>query len=272
MSETSIFSQVFAKREERSGRFWVASIVALMLHGALLFEVASLRVEPPSKEKQIKEYLVDVEPPKTPEPKPEPSPEPIKEATPEPVSKDPAPIEKSPKASPQPKAEPPPPAAAGKIVAAEPDPSAPVDFGDNTFITGDAKVFAGGTTTKDGTNDKAVHTKEVDPKSTQKTSITTAPPSAPSKARPVSLEESRWSCAWPKEADREQIDEQSVVLKVMVDVKGKVTSVSLVQDPGFGFGAAATACAYKTKFSPALDVKGDPVASLSPPIRVRFTR
>jgi protein TonB len=46
----------------------------------------------------------------------------------------------------------------------------------------------------------------------------------------------------------------------------------VLADPGHGFGAAAVACALRTRFVPARARSGQAVRSLSPPIRVRFTR
>jgi protein TonB len=228
---------------------------------------------PPKK----KEYLVDLNPPTPPVEAPKPSPAP---ETP-PVEKTaPLALPKAPPSSAPPQAvpstTPPPPAQAGQIIAAEPDPSAPVDLTETTFVTGTAANYAGGTTASNGTNDKAVYSPTVDPEAKPGGQVLAAPP-PPKKnkidrSRPVQLDEDNWGCAWPREADAEQIDEQSVVLRVRVNPRGLVESVTLESDPGHGFGAAAVACAKKTRFSPALDPEGQAIAALSPPIRVRFTR
>jgi protein TonB len=91
-------------------------------------------------------------------------------------------------------------------------------------------------------------------------------------SRPVTLQAEQWRCAWPKQADTEQIDEQTAVIRVMVRPDGSVESAHVVQDPGFGFGAAAVRCALGTHFVPAENRQGQPVRAKSPPIRVRFTR
>jgi protein TonB len=88
----------------------------------------------------------------------------------------------------------------------------------------------------------------------------------------VSLEGQSWSCPWPPEADSERIDEQTVVIRVVVDPDGSVKSAEIVIEPGHGFGKAAVACAMNTRFTPARDRAGHAVRARSPPIRVRFTR
>ena len=92
------------------------------------------------------------------------------------------------------------------------------------------------------------------------------------RSRPVTLGAQSWSCPWPAEADAEGIDEQTVVLRVIVAADGTVESADILAEPGHGFGKAALACAWKTRFSPARDRAGAPVRAVSPPIRVRFTR
>jgi protein TonB len=88
----------------------------------------------------------------------------------------------------------------------------------------------------------------------------------------VALEHANWSCPWPAAADAEQINEQTVVIRVVVSATGKVESAELVSDSGHGFGPAAIACALRTRFTPARDFEGNAVRAQSPPIRVRFTR
>jgi periplasmic protein TonB len=95
---------------------------------------------------------------------------------------------------------------------------------------------------------------------------------SPDRSSTVSLENQNWSCAWPREADSEQIDEQTVVIRVVVDADGSAKSAEIVFEPGHGFGQAAVACALRTRFTPARDRAGNLVRAKSPPIRVRFTR
>lgn len=157
-------------------------------------------------------------------------------------------------------------AQAAPIIAQQPVPDAPVDLTGDTVVTGTAKAYTGGVTPPSGTAASAVtrgHLADQGP---------AGPPAAADRSRLVSLESGNWSCPWPREADRQQIDEQTVVLRAVVRSDGSVESVAVVADPGHGFGSAAAACAKQTRFTPARDRKGDPIRSMSPPIRVRFTR
>jgi protein TonB len=88
----------------------------------------------------------------------------------------------------------------------------------------------------------------------------------------VSLDRAAWSCPWPAEADAQQIDQETVVLRVAVRPDGRVERVEVVSDPGFGFGSAARLCALATPFQAARNVAGEPIGALSPPIRVHFFR
>ena len=88
----------------------------------------------------------------------------------------------------------------------------------------------------------------------------------------VALDEDDWRCPWPAEADADEIDEQSAIVRVEVGADGKVEAVSIVRDPGHGFGQAAARCAEKARFRAALDRGGKAVRAQSPPIRVRFVR
>jgi protein TonB len=146
-------------------------------------------------------------------------------------------------------------------VAQEPQADS-LDLTANTFVTGSANAYAGGTTTASGTNTKAVFSQIIAPE----------PSREPDRSRPVSLAENEWQCAWPRAADAADIDEQSVVLRAWVRLDGSVESARLVSDPGHGFGEAALACAARTHFAPARDRQGQTLRAESPPIRVRFTR
>jgi len=144
------------------------------------------------------------------------------------------------------------PAKASTVITREIDPNAPVDLTADTFVTGGADAYAGGSTTKAGTSDVAVHADDL--------------------SRGVSLGAQNWSCPWPVEADAEQIREQIVVISVTVSAGGSAELVKIITDPGHGFAQAATDCAKQTAFEPALDATGKPIRSQSPPLRVRFTR
>lgn len=159
------------------------------------------------------------------------------------------------------------PAEAGSIVAREPDADSPVDLTGETFVTGSARAYAGGVTASSGTSHTAVAARDLDPRATPG-----APAPATSRATAVSLADQTWSCPWPREAEAEQIDRQAVVIRVIVSADGEVDAVKVLSDPGHGFGAAAAACAVRTRFAPARDPEGRPIRAASPPIRVTFTR
>jgi protein TonB len=142
-----------------------------------------------------------------------------------------------------------------------------VDLTGDTFVTGSSKSYAGGVTASSGTNPVAVHTGVVDPRAQP-----TRNPAEPDLSKPVTLEGDQWQCPWPREAINEDIDQQFVVLRVLVNPSGSAEKAELISDPGNGFGAQAIECSLKTRFGPAKDRQGRPLRALSPPIRVRFTR
>ncbi len=155
------------------------------------------------------------------------------------------------------------PAQAGQIAAATP---APLDFTGSAFVVGSGPTYAGGTTTAQGTS-RAPATGAVAPNGRGDGLA------ARSKARAVSIDPAAWTCSWPAEADARQIDQETVVLRVSVRADGRVDGVQVVQDPGFGFGRQARECALVSRaFTPALDAGGAPIAAMSPPLRVHFSR
>jgi periplasmic protein TonB len=98
-----------------------------------------------------------------------------------------------------------------------------------------------------------------------------APPAAHS-SRPVGLlASSAWSCPFPPESDTDKIDQAVATVLVTVGVDGSALSVSVVGDPGHGFGRAAAACALAKRYQPALDRAGAPIVA-SAPVNVRFMR
>jgi protein TonB len=153
------------------------------------------------------------------------------------------------------------PAQAGKLAAVA---ASPVDFTGTALVVGSGASYAGGTTTPGGAS-RAPAAGTVAPGGT-------GDGAARSRARAVALDEAAWSCAWPAEADARQVDQETVVLRVAVRADGRADRVDIVDDPGFGFGRAARQCALGTRFEPARDLAGAPIAALSPPIRVHFFR
>jgi periplasmic protein TonB len=145
-----------------------------------------------------------------------------------------------------------------------PAPTAPLDFTDETFVMETARAEPGAPTAR-GTG-------QGDGLDTPGASTGAEEDSVKDLSRNVSLENQRWACPWPREADAEQLDEQTVVIRVVVDALGIVDSVTVIADPGRGFGQAAAGCAMRTRFTPARDRLGQPVKAKSPLIRVKFTR
>lgn len=154
------------------------------------------------------------------------------------------------------------PAQAGKLAAVA---ESPIDFTGTVFVVGSGTSYAGGTTTRSGTS-------RIPPSGVVAPGGTGDGAAARSRARAVQLDQAAWSCPWPAEADARQVDQETVVLRVAVAADGRADRVDVVEDPGFGFGRAARQCALSTRFNPARDPGGAPIAALSPPIRVHFFR
>jgi protein TonB len=158
-------------------------------------------------------------------------------------------------------------ARAAPLVAQAPQSNAPVDLTADTVVTGTGAAYVGGATTATGTSASPAGEARAGTRMAQGTSSTSM-----DRSTPVTLGSGSWSCPWPPEADAEQIDEQTVILRVVVAASGDAESAAVVSDPGHGFGAAALACAMRTRFAPARDPRGAAMRATSPPIRVRFTR
>ena len=185
--------------------------------------------------------------PDVPPPPPQPTPPP-------PPPKAPPPAAKADAAPAPPAAAP---AQAAEVVAME---DAPADFTGTTIVTGKASVYAGGVTSSTGTSTSAV------------APGTPIAKEARSYAKAVEPTNADWACPWPKEAERADVNEESATVRVTVDGAGKPLSVRIVRDPGFGFGAAAAACAMRELYAAARDAAGNPISAESAPIRVTFTR
>ncbi|APR84218.1 Ferric siderophore transport system, periplasmic binding protein TonB [Minicystis rosea] len=79
------------------------------------------------------------------------------------------------------------------------------------------------------------------------------------------------TCAFPPEADADKIDDVVVQLRITVRPDGSAESVSVVADPGHGFGRVAQQCALARKYAPARDRNGTPILS-STTVSLRFSR
>ena len=260
-----IVDVVLAGRADRAlGRSAIAVAVATGVHvGLLAWATASgsslgpwtAQLAARLHEELGRERLVELTPPPPP-PKPAPQPEPPPQRPPLARAARPAPTRAD--------ARPPPPAQAGRIIAREEGPRAPLDLTGDTFVTGTAQAYAGGVTSPTGTNPNAVETRGVDP---------AEPPGRlpePDRSRRVALIEE--GCrSWPPEAESEPIDQQDVLMRIVVGADGNVVSARVLGDPGHGFGAAAVACARRSRFAPELDSAGRPV-QVEVPFRWHFTR
>jgi protein TonB len=210
---------------------------------------------------------VDVSEPPPPPPEPEPIPEP------EPEPKAPPPV---PAAAAPPTNAPPPPAAAeaGKVLTQEPDPNEPVDLTADGFVSGTGDRFAGGVTAANGTATNAVRDLRAAPDGVGKGPPPgpVAPP-GPDLSRAAAPMAGSWNdCEFPAEADIEGIDSAVVQLTVTVGPNGRAKSVTVLKDPGFGFGQSARTCAFRKQFNAALDRAGTAITMSTAPFTVRFTR
>jgi protein TonB len=251
---------------------------ALLLHGAVAVKAAStlgeLHAFAVLVQAQIRERLnsqidIDVtEPPPPPPPPPEP------EAPPEPKEIPQTP----PPSTPPPPSDTPPPAPAaaeaGKVLTTDPDPNEPVDLTGDGFVSGTGDRFAGGVTAANGTSKGAVRDIRAKPEGVGK-----APPGPVSSAAGSNLTRAAapmggsWNdCGFPAEADIEGIDSAVVQLTVTVGPDGRAKSVTILRDPGNGFGQATRACAFRKQFASALDRGGNPITMSTAPFVVRFTR
>ena len=265
------------QREVRVGLL-LGLVGALLLHGLVGLKAAStlgevhafaVLVRAQVRERLTSQIDVDVSEPPPPPPAPAPAPEP--EAPPPPT---PTPIAPTPRSD----TPPPPPAAAeaGKVLTQAPDPNEPVDLTGDGFVSGTGDRFAGGVTAANGTATNAVRDLRAQPDGVGKAPpgpVATVP-SGPDLSRPAAaIGGGNWNdCEFPPEADVEGIDSAVVLLSVTVGPNGRAKSVTVLRDPGNGFGRAVRSCAFRKPFTNALDRAGNPITMTTPPFTVRFTR
>lgn len=251
------------RRDNRRGGWRLAVLLSTGLHGALWSlawragmwsrsSAADVRLNAPIE--------VSVEPSVAPpEPAPTPPPPELEKASP--LARRPAQV-----ARPTPAASATPPAGA---TTSDPGAGAagPVDLTGQMLVLASSGQSAGGAEDSGGTGQRT---------GSRGRGNAPAPSAVGSgtgdRSGSVSLEDQSWSCPWPRGADVEQIDEQTVLIRVVVNSDGIVESATVLSDPGHGFGQAAIACALHTRFNPARDREGRPTRASSPPILVRFTR
>lgn len=257
-------------------------IGALLVHGLAAYKMASTLFEVATFAQNVRMLVlerqqasIDIDVAKEPEPPAPPLPaEPEKEAE---VEKLP---EAKPEAAPDQKAGEPPPAAAeaGKVLTQEPDPNEPVDMTGEGFVSGTSDRFAGGTTAAAGTSKTAVKDPRAKPGGAPggkgDKPGAAPPPAAPAKdgSRPASPTSRSWNCGFPPEADFEQIDYATVMISVTVGTDGRAKSVTVLSDPGHGFGRLAKSCAMRMQYNVGVDKDGQPLVKTTSPFPVRFTR
>lgn len=224
------------------------------------------------------EYDVEPEPVKKPEEQKKPDEPPPPPPDPEP---DPAPVIVPQKTEPpkdDPYDAPPKPAEAAKIITAPPNPDDPVDL--PGFVSGESTAGPlGGFVSKEGDSKTVVKNPAASntgkPNATGTSTGTPPPPqtTGPDLSKPAGLVGAlSWNCPFPDEADAEQIDHAVVTVIVTVRPDGSVQSVKVANDPGNGFGRQARMCALGRKYSAGLDRTGSPTTTVTPPIRITFSR
>jgi protein TonB len=206
--------------------------------------------------------------------KPPPPPPPTPEA--EPPKQEP--VQRAPSQAAAPAEPPPAPAQAGKVLTAEADPTEPLDLTDQGFVTGEGERYVGGVTASTGTSKVAVRdtNAQIGGVPGGKGTAAPAPPPPPPKqdlSRPAMPASTQWNdCGFPAEADVEQIDFMTVPVVVTVALDGRAQNVTVLKDPGYGFGRLAKACAMRKTYNVGYDINGKPTVTTSPPITIRFTR
>jgi protein TonB len=248
---------------------------ATILHGAAVARAEVIPLEMMAWTKNIgrqvhyrlvETYEIDiVKPPEAPPPPPEPEPvkEIPKEVAPPPLAvKDTTPPPAAPAA-----------ARASAVLTAPADPDAPANF--DGIITGTGETFAGGNTAAAGTSDTAVRAKPVAVGGVANGTGTAA------KGPAVGVDHTRlagvsgstdWNCPFPAEADSDQIDQAFPTIQVSVRADGSPEHVTILSDPGHGFGRAALRCAMQQHYQTALDHDGTPIPGVTQSLRVRFER
>ncbi len=211
-------------------------------------------------------YAVEVNKPPPPPPPVEPEPE------------KPQPQQKAPSAPQnQQQEKPPAPAQAAKVLTADPDPSEPLDLTDQGFVSGDGDRFAGGVTSATGTSKTAVRDLNAKPGGVVggrgTGPVSPPPPPKEDLSRPATPASRDWGdCGFPAEADVEQIDFMRLSIVVTVGTDGRAQSVTVLKDPGYGFGNQARQCALRKSYSVGLNAEGKAIVTTTPPFIVTFRR
>ena len=207
-----------------SARFSAGVVLSAGLHVLAFVQMSHAKASAPPRPPPV---VIEIDRAAPPPPPPPP------DVTPTPETKDaPAPLKAAKAAS---VAKPQPAAQAGKVLAAKDD-AQPADF---TMVQGTGAAYAGGVTAATGTARVAAASVSASPVASpggaggKGNSVTARDLSKA--ARPVG---DNWDCSalFPSSAG---VDSATVVIVVRVSPKGAAESVSVVRDPGQGFGPAA---------------------------------
>ncbi len=222
----------------------------LVVIGSVMTSLARARSTPAAAAHPMTTFeMIDVTPPPS---APPPQPEPV-------APTPPAPREVAPTPEPTPASEPPPLAQAAAVIAADDT----LDFTGDTFVTGNAATYAGGVTHRDGNSAAAVH-------GATHTTPGNGTGHIVSRARAPQLDTTTLECSGLTFADDGDMESELLVLRVRVDRDGTVIDVRAVQRSESPIADDVIDCAREWRFDPALDAAGEPIAALSPPLRVRF--
>ncbi len=273
------FGRVLLLGERSKQLGWRVGLVgAFLVHGAAasygataLIDIGAFvtHVQNVTRETARQTFAVQVEQKLKPPPPPEV--EPPKPALTQPKVAAPSTTE-------PPQEAPPAAAEAGKVMTAEPDPNEPLDLTDQGFISGNGDRFAGGVTAATGTSKSAVSDLRARPGGVpggtgKGPAQAPRPPPDKDLSRPATPAIMNWEdCGFPPEADVEQIDYMQVRIVVTVGVDGHAKKVSVLGDPGHGFGNLARQCGLRKTYNPAYNLWGQAIESATPPIRVTFRR
>ena len=209
------------------------------------------------------------EPEPEPEPPPPPPPPPPKRARakrPRPARPEPPPPPPKPEPEPEPATEPPPEAAqAAEVLTKSTDSPLPAKAQD--IVSGSAERPVGGFTAAEGTGAAPVRDANA-----SAYGVKGGKGKKPvDRSRPPRLAGgSVWDCDWPEDGDLVDEDEPVVAMRVRVNGAGEVEKVTIIRDPGFGFGAEARRCALRKPWVPALDRDGQPIGQVAL-VEVRFS-
>ncbi|HEY5958531.1 MAG TPA: hypothetical protein VIV60_18340 [Polyangiaceae bacterium] len=261
------------ERERRVG-LSIGLAGALIVHGAgaahgysALLDMGAFAAAVRSAVSDDVRATVAVEVNKPPPPPPAPVPEPEK---PQPQIRAPSTPQN------QPQEKPPAPAQAAKVLTADPDPSEPLDLTDQGFVSGEGEHFAGGVTSATGTSKTAVRDLNAKPGGVVGGKGTgPVVPAAPKEdlSRPASPASRDWGdCGFPAEADVEQIDYMRLSIVVTVGTDGRAQSVTVLKDPGYGFGNQARQCALRKTYNVGYNADGKAIVTTTPPFIVTFRR